>query len=55
MLGESSTIELHPQLGYHEEKRASPKISKVLDLSAQLGLGPAQPCILEAGAQGATI
>lgn len=55
MLGECSTIELHPQLGYHEEKRASPKISKVLDLSAKLGLGPAQSCILEAGAQGATI
>lgn len=55
MLGESSTIELHPQLGYHEEKRASPKDFQGPHLSALLGLGPAQSCILEAGAQGATI
>lgn len=32
MLGERSTTKLHLQLGYHEEKRACSKISKVLHL-----------------------
>lgn len=47
MLGERSTTKLHLQLGYHDEKRACSKISKVLRLSAQLALGPAHSCVPE--------